>query len=419
MKYFIPSIQITDAQSPYNGVKVNVLWCDGIIEAIGPDVANVHEYETIEFAGAFLSAGWFDLHTDFGTPGHEDAENLLSGSKSAQRGGFTDVVLTPSTSPTIDHSALVRSLLSQSAGLPIQLHVAGAATRSLEGQSMSEVYDMQQAGALAITTDKAPCDSLSMLVSIARYAKQIEMPFMVFPYLDQLSQHGWVHEGRMAIKLGLRGIPSIAESAAVDQWIQISAYYSVPIHLSFISTADGVQRIRAAKANGIPISADVAMANLLFNEEVLQEFDTRFKVLPPIRSEEDRKALIEGVIDGTLDAITSDHRPQTVEAKKTSFQDAAFGMTGLEFCFPALNEVLDHRTLVQALTAGRGLMGLAVNPIEKGYCNGLTLYSAEDHTAFEHSNTASRSKNSPLYHRPFKGKVWGTLTANGWHPNKI
>lgn len=396
-----------------------MLWSDGIIEAIGPDVANTKEYETIECAGAFMSAGWFDLHADFGTPGREDAETMASGAAAAQKGGFTDVVLTPSTSPTIDHSALVHSLLNRSSHLPVQVHVAGAATKALEGQAMSEIFDMKQAGALAISTDKSPCDSISMLVSIARYAKQIQLPFMVFPFMDQLSQHGWVHEGRIAIKLGLRGIPTIAESTAVDQWIQLSAYYRVPVHLSFISAADSVERIRAAKAQGTAVTADVTMANLVFNEEVLQDFDTRFKVLPPIRSEEDRQALIAGVADGTLDAITSDHRPQTVEAKKTSFQDAAYGMTGLEFCFPALNEVLDHPVLVRALSAGRGLMGLAADPISEGYSAGLTLYSPQDSTTFEHHNTASKSKNSPLYHRPFKGKVWGTLTTNGWHPNKI
>ena len=415
MKYFLPSVHITDSSSSFDGKQLDVRWEDGKITEMGLDLQPRNDEQVLPVKGAHISQGWIDLHADFGTPGHEDAESLETGAAAALQGGFTDIAITPNTFPVLDNGALIRSVRSAALDQPIQIHAVGAATHGLRGETMSEIYDMVQSGAVAVSTDKTPSDNSAALVSLARYTHQIGIPLMVFPFHKNLSQQGWVHEGTTAIQLGLRGIPSISETSAIDQLLQIASYYNVPMHFSFISTEDGVRRIRKAKKNGIPVTADVALANLLFDESVLTDFDTRFKVLPPIRSSKDREALINGVLDGTIDAITSDHRPKTVEQKKTSFQDADYGAIGLEFCYPALSEILPTEALVRALTAGRQILGFEKTTLEAGYSGPLTVFAPETSVQFEHVNTKSKSKNSPLYHRLFSGSVRGVVSRGHWY----
>lgn len=415
MKYFLPSVRITDSSSHFDGKQLDVRWEDGKITEIGLDLQPQSDEQVLPVQGALISKGWFDLHADFGTPGHEDAENLMSGAAAAIQGGFTDIAIAPNTSPVLDNGALIQSVRSAAMNLPIQVHAVGAATHGLKGETMSEIYDMVQSGAVAISTDKTPSDNSATLVSLARYANQIGIPLMVFPFHENLSQHGWVHEGTTAIQLGLRGIPAISETSAIDQLLQIASYYNVPMHFSYLSTEDGVRRIQEAKEMGIPVTADVALSNLRFDDTVLKDFDTRFKVLPPIRSIQDRQALINGVVDGTIDAITSDHRPKTIEQKKTSFQNAEYGATGLEFCYPALSEILPTDALIRGLTAGRRILGLEDPSIETGYSGAITVFTPDTSVQFEHHSTRSKSKNSPLYHSLFSGSVRGVISRGRWH----
>lgn len=315
-----------------------------------------------------LLPGFVDLGCAFGEPGAEQAETIHSGLEAALRGGFSAVVLEPFTDPPIDNDAQVRLAQHRAEGAPCILHVLGAATRS--HGTLSEMDLLAEAGAVGVHLgDRLP--EAGFLRSVLEYAAQRHLPVVVHPAEHSLCEGAVAHEGVVAERLGLKGVPSIAEEIGLGILLPLVRATGARVHLARLSTRRGVDMLRSARAEGLPLSADVGFRHLLATEEAVEGFDTNWRLWPPLRTESDRLALWEGLRDGTIDAIASDHRPVPDELKRAEFDRAPAGSIGLETVFPALwtarekgaTPAFDVSDVVRWLADGpRKVLGLPPTP---------------------------------------------------------
>jgi dihydroorotase len=296
----------------------------------------------------------------------------------------------------------------------VNVHATGALSVNLEGKDLSEMYDMHASGALAFTDDKKAVQDSGLMLRALMYAKNFNGLVMSFADDKYVSAKGQVNESSSATNLGLKGIPSLAEELMLNRDIFLSEYAGGKIHFSSVSTAKSVELIRNAKAKGLKITCDVAAHNILLDDSALAEFDTNYKVKPPLRTKEDVKALVEGLKDGTIDSISSDHTPEDVENKKKEFDLAAFGMIGLETAYAvantALQKALTTDKLVEKLAlTPRKVLGIAALTIKEGEKANLTLFNPDEEWTVEEKHIQSKSKNSPFVGTKLKGRVKGVF----------
>lgn len=362
--------------------------------------------------------GLADLRADFCDPGHEERETLEQGAAAALAGGFTDVALLPSTAPARDSKVGIEYVVNRSKSLPIHLHAYGALSHQREGKEMAELYDMHQAGAVAFTDGNRPVSNSGLLVRSLLYTRIFNGLVMVLPEDVNLSASGRMHEGNTSTLLGLKGIPNLAEELMVHRDLEILKYTGGRLHFSAVASKGSVEMIRKAKKQGLQVTADVATANLLFTDEHLAEYDSNFKVVPPLRSKADQKALWDGVQDGTIDAIVSNHHPQNKENKQVEFEYAQPGMIALQTALSALWDAkpkgMAGEQLVSALTAGpRKVLGLPEQVIREGAIASLTVFDPD--TTWNFNNNFSVSDNSPFIGKPMKGKVLAVYSKKHLH----
>lgn len=355
-----------------------------------------------------LCPGFFDFHFRTGEPGHEFKETLRSGSQAAHAGGFTDVLLMPNQTPTTDQAGSVLGLKEKTQHLPVNFHIAAALSEKRAGEHLSEFYDMHSAGAIAFTDDKRGIQDAGLLQRSLLYKKSSSFPILVYSDEKVLAHDGVMNEGVASTKLGLKGRPGLSEEVHVARNLQIARYCETSIHLSHISTARSVELIRDAKKDGIPVTCSVSLANLLWNEESLSSFDTNYKVLPPLRSEKDRMALIEGVNDGTIDIIASDHSPQSTEEKFCEFDFAEYGMATIQAFFPLYQTYLaDHisiETLVEKVAINpKAVLGLPLSSWEINSEVSFSLLLPEQKIVFDKTNWKSASKNFTAFGKELTG----------------
>ena len=388
---------------------------DGIIEAVGKDLPVPADAEVLAFEGtAHVSPGWFDVGIQTGDPGFEHREDLQSAAKAAAAGGFTAVACFPNTNPAVDSKSAVANIRNKTAGGAVVFYPNGAISVHAEGKDLAELYDMHTAGAVAFSDGSRPVQDAGLLLRALQYVKAFNGLIINWPHHKSIAAGGQMHEGVLSTMLGLKSIPALAEEVTVQRDLSLLAYAGGRLHLHLLSTRKGVELVRAAKAAGLPVTASVAVANLCFTDDCLAEFDSNWKVLPPLRDNSHREALLQGLTDGTIDFICSNHVPWDTEAKNLEFPFAEFGMIGLEtayaLCRTYLQEQLSVETLVQKWAISpRRVLGLPIPEIKPGARADLTIFDPEASWTFTEQHIRSKSQNTPFLGQVFKGKVLGIV----------
>jgi dihydroorotase len=417
MNLLIRNVTIADAASSLNGTTVDALIEEGVFKKIGNAIKNENKVVELDAKGCFLSPGWFDAKVNFREPGFENKETIKSGQNAAAKGGFTGVLVMPSTQPNIQTRADVEYLLNKAKGHAVDVFAAGSLTVKREGKDMAEMFDMQQGGAIAFTDDKrAIADSGVMMRSI-QYAGNICSKVIAFADDKGISGECVANESASTTLLGFKGSPSFAEAIALERAVRIAEYTGQSVHFSGISTREGVEVIRMAKAMGLPITAEVYVYHLLLDDSSLNDFNSNYKVKPPLRSTSDVEALKEAILDGTIDLVVSDHSPEDPESKDVEFHYAAYGMIGCESFYGVLKAALGAAlsaefTATLLANNPRKVFNLPAIKIEIGHRANFTLFNDEISYEFTKEEILSKSLNSPFLGATFKGKVQMTYNNN-------
>jgi len=412
MKTIIRSAKIIDPKSPYHKKTVDILIADGCISKIDSTLSNPENYNEIKRDNLHVSVGWFDSSVSLGEPGYEDRETIKNGLEVAAKSGFSGIALQPNSYPIIDNQSQVLFVKSKAQEAATELFPIGALTKESEGKDMAELYDMKNAGAIAFGDYNRSLSNANLLKIALQYTQDFDGLVIAFAQDDKIKGNGVANEGIVSTRLGLKGIPNLAEEIEVARNLFLLEYTGGKLHIPTISTAKSVTLIQEAKAKGLQVSCSVAVHHLVLNDEKLEEFDTRYKVTPPLRSEADRLALIEGVKNGIIDTITSDHNPIDIEHKKMDFDTAKNGTIGLESAFGALLTILPVETVVEKLTSGRALFGLKTPSIIEGTPANLCLFNPDGKSTFTSDKILSKSKNSAFIGSEIKGEVYGILNQN-------
>jgi len=390
---------------------------DGTIAGVGGFKAPKSS-ETVDCSGKVITHGFCDLHVHFREPGREDKETLQTGSLAAMAGGFTRVCVMPNTNPPLDSPESINFIREKAENCPIHIHPIGAVTKSQDGNDLTEMGLMHQEGAVAFSDDGLPIQDGAMMRIALEYATLVDVPIINHAEDVCLRAEGVMHEGRISTHLGLPGNPDLAESAMVHRDLELAEFTGARLHVPHVSSAKAVHHIREMKQKNKNVTAEVTPHHLFFNDDALTSFNTHLKVAPPIRTEDDRRALIQAVKEGTIDCIATDHAPHTIEDKETTFDLASFGMIGLESCFGAVHKVLmDQEGLqledvIALLTAKpRAIMGFDPDLFTLGRAAEINVIDADKEWTFEREHVRSRSINSPFYGEPLKGKVELTISC--------
>jgi dihydroorotase len=396
------------------GGRIAALGAPGSLEA--PDGA-----ELLAGEGRHVLPGFVDPHVHLRVPGQEHKEDLDSGTRAAAAGGFVAVVAMPNTDPVVDSAPILRSLREaarREARVPVGF--LASVTRGLAGEALTEMAELRQAGALGFTDDGKPVHRAGILRKALQYQKLAGGVIALHEEDPTLSGKGVVHEGEVSARLGLAGIPSISESTLIARDASLARYEDGRIHIQHLSALESVEAVAEAKSRGVRISCEASPHHLtLTDAALLEQLDTRLKMNPPLRSEEDRQALIAGLRDGTIDCIATDHAPHAREEKEVPFEEAPMGTTGLETAFAAvytelvLPGVLPLALVVEKLSAGAALMGLPTPEIRVGCTADLVLVDLEAEWVVGDAGYESRSENCCFAGRRLRGKVLATIAAGG------
>lgn len=430
MKILVRSVRIMDKASPLDGQVRDILVEEGQITQIGESL-EAYQAQVIEGNGWCVSPGWLDLRVASRDPGFEHKEDLDSVREAALRGGFTEIVLLPNSSPVVDAKDTL-NYVRQAKASPVRVHVAAAVTQRAEGTDFTEMIDLHRAGAVAFTDGENPIQNADILLKALLYLRPLNALLINRPEDRQLTLYGQMNEGITSTLLGMKGMPALAEEMMLSRDLKLLAYAleqaSLPqkrllheegtlafddlpwLHVSLISTVQAVNLLREAKAAGLPVSCDVAAHQLVYDDGALLDFDTNLKVNPPFRTPADREALRQGLADGTIDCLVSDHSPHDEECKNLEFDHADFGITGLEtaFSLSRMHSGLSIEAIVEKLTTRpRRILRLPSVNIAEGQLANLTFFAPDAEWTFE--KTASLSKNTPFLGQSLQGKVRGVI----------
>jgi len=407
MNLLLKSATIIDVHSKHHEKKRDILITNGTIEKIGATVKNPDSRKEITLENLHISQGWFDSSVSFGEPGFEERETIENGLKTAAQSGFTAAALNANTNPVIDSKADIKYVLSKAKGNAVKLYPIGALTRNGNGVDLAELYDMHNAGAVAFYDYQKPVANPNLLKLALQYTQSFKGLTIAFSNDENISKNGVANEEVAATKLGLKGIPALAEELQIARNIFLLEYTGGKLHIPTISTANSVALIREAKKKGLAVSCSVSINNLLLTDDALESFNSNLKLLPPLRTKIDQKTLLKGLKDGTIDGVTSDHNPIDVEHKKMEFDHAMFGSIGLESCFGALQKVCNTTEAVNYLTGLKRIFGISEKPIEEGNNANFTLFNPDLEWTFTEDEIVSTSKNAALLGQKLKGKAYG------------
>jgi dihydroorotase len=407
MKIIIRDAKIIDPKSPFHYQVVDVKINEGILEKIGENLDKDSDYIEIERPNLHLSQGWMDSSVSLGEPGFEDRETIENGLNVAAKSGFTAIALQPNSIPTLDNQSQIQFVKQKAATKATDLFPIGALTKNSDGTDLAELFDMKNAGAIAFGDYGKSLSNANLLKIGLQYVQDFDGLVITFCQDEKIKGSGVVNEGVVSTRLGLKGIPNLAEEVIVARNLFLLEYTGGKLHIPTISSAKSVELIREAKSKGLQITCSVAVHNLVLTDEKLDGFDTRYKVAPPLRTDEDRVALLAGVNDNTIDLITSDHNPMDIEHKKMEFEIALNGTIGLESAFGALLTVLPLETVIAKLTTAKSVFNIENSEIAEGKTANLTLFTAENEWVFAKENILSKSKNSAFLGTKMKGKVVG------------
>ena len=407
MNTIIREAKIIDSESPFQNQTVDILIVDGIIKKIGTSLPNTYNAEEVKLDNLHVSQGWFDSSVSLGEPGFEDRETIANGLTVAAKSGFTGIALQPNSYPIIDNQSQINFVKSKANGFATQLFPIGALTKGSDGKDMTELFDMKNAGAVAFGDYNKSLDNANLLKIALQYVQDFDGLVIAFAEDSNIKGSGVANEGIVSTRLGLKGIPNLAEELQIARNFFLLEYTGGKLHIPTISTAKSVQLIKDAKVKGLNVTCSVAVHHLALTDSTLEGFDTRYKVSPPLRTEIDRKALLAGILDNTIDMITSDHNPIDIEHKKMEFDLAKNGTIGLENAFGALLTVLPLEKVIEKLTAGKATFGIESQTIAEGSKANITLFNPNGKSKFTKENILSKSKNSAFLGIEIKGKAYG------------
>lgn len=412
MKILLKSVKIIDKSSAFNNKIQDILIIDGVISKINSSI-NEEADKTIEGENLHVSKGWVDIKASFREPGEEWKETLESGILAAKKGGFTDVAITSDTKNPIDNRSQIEFILNRTKNKPVNILPYGALSQQNKGTDLAEIGDMHEAGAIGFSDNKGYANA-GLLSRALLYTKTFNTKVFITPYEKSISPKGVMHEGITSTKMGISGIPALAEKIQLLRDIELAKYQDSPIHFHTISTKGAVDIIRKAKKEGVKVTCDIAAHQLYFKDTDLTNYESNLKVIPPFREQKDIDALIEGLKDGTIDTICSDHSPQDIEAKKLEFEHADFGIISLESFFGVVNSVLSSKIeledFIELITDNaRKIIGIAPSEIKENNKVNLTVFNPDKKWIFSENDIKSLSKNTPFIGKELKGIAIETL----------
>jgi len=418
MKLLIKQAYITDPLSSRHGTIQDILIENGTIREIAPSISEKAD-QTVEQKGLHISPGWVDIFSNFADPGYEFKETLETGAAAAAAGGYTDVFLIPETQPVTDNKSQVEFLQHRNGGLPVTINAIGAVTKNLSGTHLAEMYDMKKSGAVAFSDGLHPIQSSGVLLKALQYVKAFHGVIIQIPDDTSISPNGLIHEGIISTQLGLPGKPMMSEELIIARDIKLARYTQSRIHFTGVTSPKSIEYIRRGKDSGLDITCSVTPYHLFFSDDALVEYDTNLKVYPPLRPKAVITLLKQALMDGTVDCIASHHLPHEYDSKVLEFENAKYGMTGLETAYAVI------QTLFPALSAekiaalfganARKIFNLNANTIEKGSAGNLTLFNPETVWTFDLNKSVSKSRNSPFHNSTFTGKAFGIITKGKLH----
>ncbi|MCT1531620.1 dihydroorotase family protein [Sphingobacterium daejeonense] len=416
----INSATLVSAGHPLHLSTVDLLVKNGKIEQIGKKIkSDDKKIQVIDGKDAFLSVGFFDMNVNFGEPGYETKEDIQTGTAASAAGGFTAVAVQPNTNPPIHSRSEVALIVNSAKGNLVDVLPIGTVSKKREGNELAELYDMKITGAVAYSDGTHSIQQAGLMSRALLYAKGFGGLIMAFPEDDSIAADSKMNEGEVSTYLGMKGIPNLAESVMISRDLFLAEYNESPIHFSTISTEEGVDLIKKAKAKGIKVTCDVAAHNLVFTDEDVKGFDSNYKVSPPLRTKKDVKALIKGLKDGVIDAVVSQHTPQEIEFKQVEFQIAKNGIIAAQTVLPLLLKAgLTVETIVEKLAINpRKVLGLDIPVIAEGEEANLVLFSPSKKWIFDNKTNKSKSANSPLFGQELTGQVIAVINNNKLHIN--
>jgi len=402
------------SRSHEGGEKVDIRIKKGKIAEIGKGLEAKGSEKVHDASGSYISPGWMDMHVHLREPGYEHKETIETGCRAAAFGGFTEVACMPNTNPPIHTRDVVEFIKKKSEPLAVNVHPIGCVSKNRKGESIAEMADMQEGGAVAFSDDGDPVYNSELMRVALEYSSMLGVPIINHEEDLKLSRPGHMHEGRVSTRLGLEGTPGIAEEVMIARDILLAEFTGGHVHVAHISTAKAVELVRRAKADGVHVTTEVCAHHFDITDEEIesQNFDTNYKMHPPLRTREDVEAMIEGLADGTIDAICTDHAPHAIEEKEVEFiyapngiigLETAWGVTGRRLLKPGKMKLKD--VLAKLIDNPREILNLEVPKIEEGAPANLTLFNTDREWTFEKKHIKSKSKNSPYVGSQMVGKA--------------
>lgn len=410
--YLLKNITVLDMASVHNGKKVNVLIENGKITKIGEAIEDA-AVETIDFSGSYLAHGFCDLYVNINDPGFEYREDITSVANAAIAGGFTTICATADNHPITQTKAQVEYILNNAKNTPITILPIGAVTENFDGKTPTEMLDMHYAGAIAFSDVPHGIKDSGVLLRALQYVQPFNGLIITMPFDKTLVGDGQVNESEVSVRMGMKGITNLSEYSVVQRDIELLKYAGGKMHFVGISTKESIELIRKAKSEQLNITCSVFVHHLISDENEVKNFDSNYKVFPPLRIQDDQQALIEGLKDGTVDCISTQHTPLNIDEKNVEFEVADFGIIGLETAFGLLNKklegIISKERLIELLSANpRKIINQKTN-------SDFIILNFEEEYTFSEKNIKSKSKNTPYIGKPLKGKVKAVFSKGKFH----
>ncbi len=406
--------RVIDPATGFDGL-ADILIEGGRISKVGKKI-NAEGAEVFDASDKVVTPGLIDMHVHLREPGREDKETIESGTMAAAAGGFTSVAAMANTEPPTDDARAVRSIIQKSKGVSARVYPIGAVTKGLEGKEITEMADMLEAGAVAFSDDGKYVSDLQVMRHALEYSQMFDALIIVHPEMKSLTAKGQMNEGKVSSILGLKGMPRIAEEIAIIEVLKLVEEYGGRVHIAHVSTSKSVELIRSARKNGLKVTCEVTPHHFTLTDEAVRSFDTNFKMNPPLRTAEDVTALKEGLADGTIDVIATDHAPHSLEEKVAEFIYAPFGVTGLE---TALGLTISQLVRPEILSPIEAVARMSLNPakilgvpggeLKVGAPADVTVVDPDLEWQVKAEDFLSKSVNSPFIGWKMKGKTIATF----------